>query len=48
MAEVFRNDPKKVMAEMMPSCMDRWKSKAMDPDMMRSMMKNTMGEQGVP
>ena len=44
MAEIFKNDPQKMMAEMMPVCMNVMKSKGMDMDaMMRSMMKNMMG-----
>ncbi|MFH1122439.1 MAG: hypothetical protein V1758_02150 [Pseudomonadota bacterium] len=43
MAEVFGNDPKKMMAEMMPFCMNMMKSKGIDMDKMRAMMKNMMG-----
>jgi hypothetical protein len=43
MAEIFANDPKKMMAEMMPFCMNMMRSKGMDMDRMRSMMKNMMG-----
>jgi hypothetical protein len=43
MAEIFANDPKKMMAEMMPFCMNMMRSKGMDKDRMRSMMKNMMG-----
>ena len=43
MAEIFSNDPQKIMAEMMPFCMNMMKSKGMDMDRMRSMMKNMMG-----
>ena len=41
MAEIFQNDPQKMMAEMMPFCMNMMKSKGMD--MMRAMMKDRMG-----
>ncbi len=43
MAEIFGNDPKKMMSEMMPFCMNMWKSKGMDMDGMRDMMKSMMG-----
>jgi hypothetical protein len=43
MAEIFANDPQKMMAEMMPFCMSRMKSEGMDMDRMRSMMKAMMG-----
>lgn len=43
MAEVFGNDPQKMMAEMMPFCMNMMRSKGMDMDRMRSMMKGMMG-----
>jgi hypothetical protein len=43
MAEIFANDPQKMMAEMMPFCMNMMKSKGMNMDKMRSMMKNMMG-----
>ena len=43
MAEIFKNDPKKMMAQMMPFCMNMMKSKGMDMDRMRTMMKNMMG-----
>jgi predicted FMN-binding regulatory protein PaiB len=43
MAEIFAKDPQKMMAEMMPFCMNMMKSKGMDMDRMRSMMKNMMG-----
>lgn len=44
MAEIFKNDPQKMMAEMMPVCMNMMKSKGMDMEtMMRTMMKNMMG-----
>jgi len=51
MAEIFKGDPQKMMSEMMPVCMNMMsqmmpfcmnmmKSKGMDPDIMRAMMKN--------
>jgi len=43
MAEIFANDPQKMMAEMMPFCMNMMRSKGMDMDRMRSMMKSMMG-----
>ena len=43
MAEICANDPRKMMAEMMPFCMNMMKSKGMNMDKMRSMMKNMMG-----
>ena len=43
MAEIFKNDPQKMMAQMMPVCMNMMKSKGMDMDRMRTMMKNMMG-----
>lgn len=43
MAEIFRNDPQKMMAEMMPACMNMMKSKGMDMERMRSMMKSMRG-----
>jgi hypothetical protein len=43
MAEIFRNEPQKMMAEMMPFCMNMMKSKIMDMDRMRAMMKSMMG-----
>ena len=43
MAEIFADDPQKIMAEMMPFCMNMMKSKGMDMDKMRSMMKAMMG-----
>ena len=43
MAEIFANEPQKMMAEMMPFCMNMMKSKGMDGDRMRSMMKSMMG-----
>jgi hypothetical protein len=43
MAEIFGNDPQKMMSEMMPFCMNMMKSNGMDMDKMRAMMKNMMG-----
>jgi hypothetical protein len=43
MAEIFANDPQKMMAEMMPFCMNMMKSKGMDMEKMRAMMKRMMG-----
>jgi len=43
MAELFQNDPHKMMAEMMPFCMNMMKSKGMEVERMRSMMKAMMG-----
>lgn len=43
MAEIFQKDPQKMMAQMMPVCMNMMKSKGMDMDMMRTMMKAMMG-----
>ncbi len=43
MAEIFKNDPQKMMAQVMPVCMNMMKSKGMDMDRMRTMMKNMMG-----
>ena len=43
MAEIFSDDPQKMMAEMMPFCMNMMKSKGMDMDRMRAMMKSMMG-----
>ncbi|MCF8108928.1 MAG: hypothetical protein K9J81_08035 [Desulfohalobiaceae bacterium] len=43
MAEIFQNDPQKMMNEMMPACMKVMKSKGMDMEMMRGMMKNMTG-----
>jgi hypothetical protein len=54
MAEIFANDPQKMMTEMMPFCMNMMtemmhfcmnmmKSKGIDMDRMRAMMKNMMG-----
>jgi hypothetical protein len=43
MAEIFANDPQKMMAEMMPFCMKMMKSKGMGMDRMRAMMKSMMG-----
>jgi hypothetical protein len=44
MAEIFSDDPPKMMAEMMPFCMNMMKSKGMDMERMRSMMKSMMGQ----
>lgn len=43
MAEIFANDPQKMMSEMMPFCMNMMRSRGMDMDRMRSMMKSMMG-----
>lgn len=43
MAEIFTNDPQKMMAEMMPFCMNMMRSTGMDMNKMRSMMKAMMG-----
>lgn len=43
MAEIFKSDPQKMMAEMLPVCMNVMKSKGMDMDRMRAMMKSMMG-----
>ena len=43
MAEIFKNEPQKMMAEMMPVCMNMMKSKGMNMDTMRTMMKSMMG-----
>ena len=43
MAEIFAKEPQKMMAEMMPFCMNMMKSKGMDMDRMRAMMKAIMG-----
>ncbi len=43
MAEIFADDPPKTMTEMMPFCMNMMKSKGMNMDKMRSMMKAMMG-----
>jgi len=43
MAEVFGKDPQKMMAEMMPICMNMMTSRGMDMDRMRAMIKNMMG-----
>jgi hypothetical protein len=44
MTEIFKNDPQKMMTEMMPACMNMMKSKGMGMDQMRSMMKSMMGQ----
>jgi len=43
MVEAFGNDPQKMMSELMPFCMNMMKSKGLDMDRMRSMMKGIMG-----
>lgn len=44
MAEIFANDPQRMMAEIMPLCISVMKSKGMmDMDKMRTMMKSMMG-----
>ncbi len=43
MADIFQNDPQKMMNEMMPACMEVMKSKGMDMQMMQGMMKNMTG-----
>ena len=43
MVEIFKNDPQKMAAAMMPVCMNMMKTKGMDMDRMRSMMKAMMG-----
>jgi len=45
MAEIFQNDPQKMMAEMMPFCMNMMKSKGMDMQGMMKMM-GMMGGMG--
>lgn len=45
MAEIFQNDPQKMMDEMMPACMKAMTSKGMNMDMMRVMMKAMMGQE---
>ena len=42
MAEIFTNDPQKMMAEMMPFCMGWMKSCGMDMEKMRSMRRSMM------
>jgi hypothetical protein len=44
MAEIFQNDPQKMMNEMMPACMKAMASKGMNMDMMRVMIKGIMGQ----
>jgi len=39
-AEIFANDPKKMMDEMMPFCMNMAKLKGMDMNGMSEMMKS--------
>ena len=43
MTEILRNNPQKIMTEMMPACMKAMKSKSMNMDMMQEMMKGMMG-----
>lgn len=43
MADIFAHDPQKMFSEMMPLCMNMMKSKGMDMEWMRSMMKNMVG-----
>jgi hypothetical protein len=43
MAEAFGNDPRKMVGEMKPFCMNMMQSRGMDMDRMRSMMKAMMG-----
>lgn len=43
MMEIFSSNPQKMMAEMMPACMNAMKSKGMDMERMSSMMKSMMG-----
>lgn len=45
MADIFQNDPQKMMNEMMPACMKVMSSKGMNMDMMRVMMKGMMGQE---
>ena len=42
MMEVFGKGPQKMMGEMMPFCMTMMKSKGMDMERMRTMMKGMM------
>jgi hypothetical protein len=42
MAEIFAKDPQKMMSDMMPFCMNMMRSRGMDMDRMRSVMKNMM------
>jgi hypothetical protein len=44
MTEIFANEPQKMMSEMMPFCMKMMKSKGMDMERMRTMMKSMMGQ----
>jgi len=46
MAEIFAKDPQKMMSDMMPFCMNMMRSRGMDMDRMRSMMKSMMGYTG--
>lgn len=43
MAEIFSNDPQKMMAEMMPFCMNMMRSKGIEMDRMRAMMERKIG-----
>ena len=43
MVEIFGSDPRKIMTEMMPFCMNVMKSKGMDMNKMHAMMKGVMG-----
>lgn len=43
-AEIFQNDPQKMMDEMMSACIKAMASKGMNMDMMRVMMKGMMGQ----
>ena len=44
MMEIFENDPAEMMSDMMPFCMSMMKSKGMDMERMRGMMKGMMAE----
>lgn len=44
MAEIFKDDPQKMMSEMMPACMKAMTSKGVDMGPMQAMMKNMMGQ----
>ena len=44
MMEIFENDPAEMMSDMMPFCMSMMKSKGMDVERMRGMMKGMMAE----
>ena len=43
MAEIFGNDLQKMMSEMKRFCINKMKSKGVDMEKMRSMMKGMMG-----